>query len=309
MQPDPNWLFSATAQSAAAVFAIVGGFITTRILGLINERRGLVAQIEDRETRLAQFRSRSDALREDREHAVLYEAFSKVRTDLRNSAEAQTYADVLADTSEFSIPEDVVKTEYDRLLEAHAAARKFVDVHADSIDPQEHDVGRWLFKVDVDWRLFEWEFIDHFYHERRQEGMNSWEKMSDRLSIPTRSKSTDDPIENLVGRIAEVGDQIDSLQNELDILRQRAPSLTMPRSAWWMIGILGFIGAVSVVFPLSLLPSDDDSGWLRFVVVALFAAGLLALFTYIVFEFNALRDHPGDRASPSTPSGEPNDTE
>lgn len=38
---DPYWLLSATAQSAAALVAIIGGLVASRLIGLASEREGL----------------------------------------------------------------------------------------------------------------------------------------------------------------------------------------------------------------------------------------------------------------------------
>jgi hypothetical protein len=49
-EPDPNWLLSTTAQSSAALVAIVGGFLLSRVLALAAERNGLAlreAQLSD----------------------------------------------------------------------------------------------------------------------------------------------------------------------------------------------------------------------------------------------------------------------
>lgn len=54
-EPDPNWLLSTTAQSSAALVAIVGGFLLSRVLALAAERNGLAlreAQLSD-EVKLA----------------------------------------------------------------------------------------------------------------------------------------------------------------------------------------------------------------------------------------------------------------
>lgn len=55
-EPDPNWLLSTTAQSTAALVAIVGGFLLSRVLALAAERNGLAlreAQLRD-EAKLAE---------------------------------------------------------------------------------------------------------------------------------------------------------------------------------------------------------------------------------------------------------------
>ena len=55
-EPDPNWLLSTTAQSTAALVAIVGGFLLSRVLAFAAERNGLAlreAQLRE-EVRLAE---------------------------------------------------------------------------------------------------------------------------------------------------------------------------------------------------------------------------------------------------------------
>ena len=52
MISDPNWLYSTIAQSSAAIVAIVGGFITARVLMLGSEKRNLKHQLADKKTRL-----------------------------------------------------------------------------------------------------------------------------------------------------------------------------------------------------------------------------------------------------------------
>src|SRR5690349_15864077 len=43
---DPNWLLSTTAQSAAALVAIIGGLLVSRLVGLAGERESLQRQLE-----------------------------------------------------------------------------------------------------------------------------------------------------------------------------------------------------------------------------------------------------------------------
>ncbi len=49
---DPNWFFSATAQSFAAIVAIIGGFILTKLISLSLNKRNYGLQIEDLEKKL-----------------------------------------------------------------------------------------------------------------------------------------------------------------------------------------------------------------------------------------------------------------
>jgi hypothetical protein len=51
--PDPNWLLSTAAQAAAAIVAIVGGFLVSRVLGLSAERTRLEAALREVRASLA----------------------------------------------------------------------------------------------------------------------------------------------------------------------------------------------------------------------------------------------------------------
>lgn len=46
-ETDPNWLFATYAQSTAAIVAILGGFIVSRILSLSAQKNNIKAEIED----------------------------------------------------------------------------------------------------------------------------------------------------------------------------------------------------------------------------------------------------------------------
>ena len=48
---DPNWLLATMAQSAAALVAIAGGFLLSRVVTLSSERQGLERRVRDLEQR------------------------------------------------------------------------------------------------------------------------------------------------------------------------------------------------------------------------------------------------------------------
>jgi len=52
---DPNWLLSALAQSSAAIIAIIGGFILTRVIGLFSEKRLLRSEISSLQSEIIHF--------------------------------------------------------------------------------------------------------------------------------------------------------------------------------------------------------------------------------------------------------------
>jgi hypothetical protein len=61
MSTDPNWLYSTIAQSAAAIVAIIGGFITSSVISLNAEKRSLINQVKVNKTTLKKYRSKNIA--------------------------------------------------------------------------------------------------------------------------------------------------------------------------------------------------------------------------------------------------------
>jgi hypothetical protein len=68
---DPNWLLSSTAQSAAALVAIVGGFLAGRLLALNADRDAAHRRLSDIETEL------TSALKEEERVSTALVAFKR----------------------------------------------------------------------------------------------------------------------------------------------------------------------------------------------------------------------------------------
>jgi hypothetical protein len=64
MTPDLNWLLSTVAQSAAALVAIIAGFIASRLLALSAERSGLQSRLRDLNLQLEAKRNELQPIRQ-----------------------------------------------------------------------------------------------------------------------------------------------------------------------------------------------------------------------------------------------------
>ena len=63
---DPEWLLATMAQSAAAIVAIVGGFLVSRVVSLASERQGLERRARELHERKREKAKRHLEAREDR---------------------------------------------------------------------------------------------------------------------------------------------------------------------------------------------------------------------------------------------------
>ena len=64
---DPNWLLATMAQSAAALVAIVGGFLVSRVISLSSEKQGLERRVRELQERTGDTRELLDEARHRRQ--------------------------------------------------------------------------------------------------------------------------------------------------------------------------------------------------------------------------------------------------
>lgn len=143
--PDPNWLPSTTVQSTAALVAIVGGLLITRLVALASERKTAEQSL-------------SDWTREQQELATQIEQVQAERVEIERARFRDDWLDDLADRGEqFDSPvtpqlldlsqyhADPRISEYLEELQArittaysavHAAAKKIPE-GSDQFDPEE----------------------------------------------------------------------------------------------------------------------------------------------------------------------------
>jgi hypothetical protein len=297
---DPNWLFSATAQSAAAVFAIVAGFITTRILGLAAERRAIGNQILEREVRLQKLGEHKAELVQDKVEIVV----ERFREDVKEFIVAEDKPpprEIISGAADKDVPEDVLEPEFDGVLAQWAKVKEYVASNKHTIDHGEEDGRRWITKQGADPAEFDLDLMDHLYEQTRRE-LAPFGSLLPTFRLPPASASSD-PRNEIDSKLNETDLEMQILAREVQNLRQRVPSLVMPRSGWWAIGILAYIGAFSVILPLSLMPATSEERWMRPLTLGLFASGLAALMVYIVIEFISMLRPPEDTGESPQPRG------
>jgi len=112
--PDPNWLYSTVAQCSAAVFGIIGGFMTATLLQLTSRRGALVAEADERHRRLAALLSQRDQAEYDLEHLKFIQLVGVNAHDIYTSHSVEAK---LRSLSHQHIDEEVFAKESERLAE------------------------------------------------------------------------------------------------------------------------------------------------------------------------------------------------
>lgn len=272
MTPDPNWLLSTTAQSAAALVAIVAGFLLSRVLAMVTERNGLTF--------------RESQLRNEAEHA--HEAYARLqsRIDDRNRADFLDDAtSVLMENPEATLNDvyddwGLDRQELAKLFEAKRAVvrRAYSDLTAHVPPRSSLGFGTQVPFEDVKPHLALTETEDIDIYSR------VWQKLCPSLtslSLVGRSyiAPDDDPYLGWVRDGREALAERDRAHAELEIVRTELAKVSSPRGIGRLASSLAFFLSTGVLVPVAVLAQQPtrlsaSQAWLIF---GGFATGLVVV--------------------------------
>jgi hypothetical protein len=298
-QADPNWLMSTTAQCAAAIVAIVGGFLVSRVISI---------QSGDSTTRrrLGEAGVRHDSLvaARDLQRALLLrlDANDVLAENLRHifSEDGQVTArDLLARTPSARWTteqmESFLETRLQVIREAFAA---FSGVPLAEFETFEWAAVRAATQLqslsEADNALYSFvynEFERRARHERLERESARF-PYGARLDIdgPSIVESTAEVNrrDDAATALANVEREIALVESEQDYLRDSLRDLPASRDLWFGLGVLALFACSGVVLPIVMIAVVGDDGPLSFdskvTVIAGFAVGLVALAAYLVVQ-------------------------
>ena len=289
---DPNWLFSTAAQSAAAIVAIIGGFIASRVIDL-NARKGAVdAEINALEDRLdAQRRTLARAEEalllydQTRFHAEVLRRLIPIEGDLPpDQLDAILTADPSGRTSEelrphYEIALGQVKSAFEQVRTVmntpYPASVKDLADRGLVITPGPHE---WIYAHVLD-------------HLRQQVplGINPASALD---GVPKDPVEWDQAqLRTLLSARTQCSNKIYELGAEQHIQRRERKRISTPEALPSALVVLGYFAIVGIIWPLVVIAVDPRtvSGSVRLVTVVLFISGLGAVMWYIAARVNELR--------------------
>jgi len=295
LMADPNWLFSACAQTAGAIVAIVGGFLATRLVTLNSERNSLSERIRIVSRRLDDARQRrADAQRKLRKWEEKHFSNAIVRdiVDQKGAADAAQ----LADTHKtWDIPHKrlpvLVEHVQEQCITAFSVFRKSPGaIQHTSFDEMTGAMTQQLSGLDR-------EIFRQVYHEVSRE-------QAEHIRNPiTRMATLESPLLSVsmpsmeetqlkLGERTMAQQQIEtasldenSAKMELEILTAQLVGLQRPWGLRYAWSILAYMTVVGVALPLGLLPSGERDAGLKWVVLGPFFLGLGLLLHYFAQMF------------------------
>lgn len=293
MLRDPNWLYSTIAQSTAALVAIIGGFLVSRVVSLAGTREALQRRCRELESRLAGVEPRLEDVKQRR--------FEWDADDFLNDAK-----DTLLELA-------------DQIQERGLTAGHLVSTGVDDQgrDPSEFDamiaevIARIADAQDAVAGLpsTEWPWTADEMRARgltvRQEDEWIWEGLLARRNRdphrpgvalglrldPTLSRSISGiqippapghSYADLRAREEELAATCAALRAEVALVRHDLEQIAATDDLVVALKILGGFAAVGLVLPVSLLALDPvpTSALARLFVVLTFTGGLVMLITY-----------------------------
>lgn len=300
IQPfDPNWLLSTTAQATAALVAIVGGFLISRLVSMVSEKSA-------QEHRLAELEQQKkvtmDALAEVSETILARTHQWFMDQHLSNFVQARGKVDVAEIAKNFQVrgSEKSSTLQFAYLL-AETVERAYHDIaekqNSSEISPDNSSVPR-------DTGIVKEDSSKETVYERVAEEIA---KQQSPVTLPSSSDNGGDqeitkPSAPIVyeRHDAEMAKQTDLRANmkfiagEMSLIELRIPSLIQPRRLIQGFLVLAYFGVVGILYPLYLMTKNPLSTLLitRTSVFFAFLSGFVVLLLYIVSAVMELRESP-----------------
>ena len=266
---DPSWLLSTMAQSAAALVAIVGGFLVSRVVALSSERQGLERRARDLDE---QTQDQAERLRDALEarRAVSWERFVKRAANdcaARYGEHGSVSTEWLADKHR-----DRVVPTRDEML---ALARRLIRETEQAFDSVQAGITLDDYPGEKHIYMVSSNHLPSFGHTTYVLGgpdptdMFMWKE---------------DRYDKLMEAERDLQAGLSALERERDFVQTERARVAKPeglKGAMFAFAYLTVAGVVAPVVGLALrpVPSDPLSRWLLF---SLFASGLLGLGWYLI---------------------------
>jgi hypothetical protein len=288
---DPNWLLSTLAQSTAALVAIVGGFLVSRLITLQGERRANDQRVTDAEARE---RRMAGAFELADEEALLRTAEDLVDDNIEELLDARGEGDVEqfleAHGEEF---DDRYRDELrSAVAQAAATMKRAFEAFEFAFDgirlPDSYEEGLVSLSQQLprseERRIYE-EVFDRLKEEERDK--RGWSLLN--TPIPTmpalRGIGSGTPYEELTRARDRAEGEHDAAVTELNDVRAGRDRLPRPRGIWAGFAVLAYFAGVGLVAPVIVLASQPTSLSTQSAVALVlgFVSGLGALLTFFAW--------------------------
>lgn len=266
-EADPNWLFATYAQSTAAIVAILGGFIVSRILSLSAQKNNIKAEIEDLDTNIS-----TNLTEHNQEKEKVIEYF--IHSDL-SSRSLDNFSEKV---DEINIEEFLkLKLEDDQLTTLNNFLIK-------NLTPEDI-----YFYYNKAYELIE-EKDDNGSTTNKAIIFKELEINDSRREIEKRKH------ENVLNHLNSIRIKYNLLKNRKEKLLQKLKKFRYPKGLKTGIYVFSYFTLVGLIIPVALIPmkiSDFNINikWLTFI---LFSSGVVSVSGYLVWSMKKITEVDND---------------
>lgn len=293
--PDYNWLLSTSAQSAAAIVAIVAGFILSRVLALSADRNGIESRLNEIRSSLRFKSTEHDKLNE---RIVRWDAQDFLEDVAEKIAEArgEISLEELIEESDFTrLSKDELEPYYDEAVKITKRAYELFQKHPLKSDPPQ-TVGNYLEQINVKVSDDELTFYSPVYQLLRKQYRNRkhgslgfvGDSFSDGridLSSIINPGIQVDKYTQLVRDRDSMQLEVRWLKNQEEELLQKLNHTGRPKGLWLGVIALIYFSITGIIVPIIWLPVSSERFTVthKWIVVTCFISGLLFVLGYLVW--------------------------
>lgn len=288
MAVDPNWLPSTLAQSTAALVAIVGGLLVTRLVTLSSERGSLAhrrADVAGRRSRLVKDRDKEDT---ERFFWCLDDLWASHKDALLDAEGKIDVDDVLDDRLPIGADSKEMHEALGTLAQIVAEAFRAIRLGFPATEFPTGDISHLRDKIGPINRSEEFIYtaVAKRLADRKRDKMGVLTAKSSSLGslISQSSARNVEPQQRRLRRIAELDSAIATLDLEISLIDEQKYRFAQPEGVTRGLVVLSLFAALGIVLPMVYMawrPVPSSPGW-RILLIVAFVVGFAVLIDYIV---------------------------
>ncbi|MCK4731035.1 MAG: hypothetical protein KAT65_01130 [Methanophagales archaeon] len=271
---DPNWFYSALAQSAAAIVGLIGAFVTSRVMMMAGERSRREKRIDEINAEIKELERQNVPLLE-----YINEVNRKIEEEDRKEDEGRVNDFLRAKKPELDL--ENLPTADEMLKELREGNRiNIFDEKFNSMFKEKYNVLKEEISVEK----------EEAAQPKRISSLGGLlagiQSPETNLRTPRLLRSTPDPLFKKNRGMKEENDKKISDKNAIiQELQGQLKQMILPKHFKWFIISIIYFTVGGVILPLLLLPITPEQHlvW-KPRVVFLFVTGLIAVFLYIFIE-------------------------
>lgn len=294
-------LLATIATASAALVAIVGGLLVSRVVSLATERSGLLHRRDELEARIGLAESRHQELSSDLRR---WDSADVVEESLDELAKLPDEPDIEKMIREASVNRTVdevapaVEHALTRMREARETLEPFFEEgHPDELLYELREAGK------VDFPPEQWMYYDAMWDQlvdelpKRQSPFgpgidpSALRGLDDatRINRQLRDQSEEKVRAQLRRDVDDARHQLDALRLERDQLDAALTRVEHPSGIGSGVAVLGYFALVGILFPLAVIARlETIPAWLQWTSIGLFATAVVALLAYVTLSIQRM---------------------